>query len=170
MHNLSLLDADILIDLPQQQLILPQLNQVFQISSALNGIGEAENSGKTPRGWHCIEQKIGHHACLNSVFVGRQFTGEIYNAELADHYPNRDWILSRILWLKGLEVGFNAGEGCDTWQRYIYIHGTPDINPMGVPLSHGCIRMHNSDVSKLFDLVDEKALVFISEHSLKESL
>lgn len=160
-------DADILIDLANQTLFLPKLQYRFNISSALNGIGETENSGKTPRGWHCIEHKIGADAAMNAVFVAREATGEIYNAELAQQYPERDWILSRIMWLKGLEQGVNAGDGHDTFNRYIYIHGTPDVNPMALPLSHGCIRMHNHDVIQLFDLIDEKALVYISEHALK---
>lgn len=158
--------ADILIDLAQQKLILPKFNKEFPISSGLNGIGEAENSGKTPRGWHTIEQKIGHKQPINTVFRGRIPTGEIYSLKYGKQHPDRDWILTRILWLKGLELGFNAGEGCDTYQRYIYIHGTPDSEPMGVAKSHGCIRMHNHAVIEVFDLVKDKAIVFISEHKV----
>ncbi len=92
--------------------------------------------------------------------------GEVYSSELAAQFPERDWILSRILWLDGLEEGFNKGEGHDTMQRYIYIHGTPDKEPMGVPMSHGCIRMRNEEIIELFDLVAEDALVYLSEQSL----
>ncbi len=165
-EKLRIDQVDILIDLAAQKLYLPKLNKSYSISSGLNGIGEAENSGKTPRGFHCIAEKFGHDQPLNSVFIARQATGEIYNAELAEQYPERDWILSRILRLGGLEPGFNQGEGCDSYQPYIYIHGTPDCEPMGQPLSHGCIRMRNKDVIELFDLVDEHALVYISEHSI----
>ena len=78
-------------------------------------------------------------------------------------HPERDWILSRILWLSGLEAGFNQGEGCDTYKRYIYIHGTPDSEPMGLPMSHGCIRMRNADIVEVFELIPEHALVYIAE-------
>ena len=84
-------------------------------------------------------------------------------------FPERDWILSRILWLAGLEPQFNQGEGCDTFNRYIYIHGTPDSEPMGIPMSHGCIRMRNQDVIELFELIPENALVYISEQTLNLS-
>lgn len=162
----SIDQADILIDLQAQSLALPKLNKVYQISSGLNGIGEQENSGKTPRGWHRVKQKIGHDVPGNAVFKARQWTGEIYDAALGESNPERDWILSRILWLDGLEAGFNCGEGCDTFKRYIYIHGTPESEPMGVPKSHGCIRMHNVDVQEVFDLVEEGALVYLTEQSV----
>ncbi|MEB3754858.1 cell wall-recycling L,D-carboxypeptidase ElsL [Acinetobacter sp. MD2(2019)] len=156
-------DADILIDLAQQRLYLPKLKKQYVISTGKNGIGEQENSGKTPRGWHCIAEKIGQGLAKNTVFIARQATGEIYSAEYAQLHPNRDWILSRILWLQGLESGFNTGEGCDTFKRYIYIHGTPETEPMGVAASHGCIRMRNDDVMELFELIPEQALIYLSE-------
>ncbi|MEB3767481.1 cell wall-recycling L,D-carboxypeptidase ElsL [Acinetobacter sp. MD2] len=159
----SLQDADILIDLTQQQLILPKQQKKYAISSGLNGVGEQENSGKTPRGWHKVAQKIGQGMPKNSVFVARQATGEIYSAEYGQLHPERDWILSRILWLQGLEQGFNMGNGCDTFKRYIYIHGTPDTEPMGIAASHGCIRMRNQDVIELFDLVTDGTLVYLLE-------
>lgn len=162
----TLTDADILIDLAQQQLILPKLNKRYLISSGMNGIGEQENSGKTPRGWHIVEEKIGEYAQENTVFIGRQPTGEVYSDEYADEHPERDWILTRIMWLKGLEQGFNLGHGCDTYERYIYIHGTPDKEPMGIPLSHGCVRMHNQDLIEVFNLISEGALVYISQYAL----
>ena len=162
----SLEQADIWIDLAEQSLILPKHDKTYVISTGKNGIGEQENSGKTPRGWHKVALKFGHSAPKNAVFKARQQTGEVYDAALAAQYPERDWILSRILWLSGLEENFNQGEGCDTFQRYIYIHGTPDTEPMGIPLSHGCIRMRNKDVIELFELITEDALVFISEQRL----
>lgn len=165
--NKPLSDADLLIDLAQQQMYVVALHQTYQISSALKGIGEAENSGKTPRGWHCIAEKIGADAPENSVFVGRIPTGEIYSAGLDEKFPQRDWILTRILWLKGLEQGFNLGEGVDTFNRYIYIHGTPDKNPMGVAQSHGCIRMHNQELIELFEYIPQNTLVYISEKALE---
>ncbi|UUS61509.1 MULTISPECIES: cell wall-recycling L,D-carboxypeptidase ElsL [unclassified Acinetobacter] len=156
--------ADILINLKDQTLTLPKLNKFYLISSGKNGIGEQENSGKTPRGWHQIAEKFGGQQPQNAVFKARQWTGEVYDEQLAALHPERDWILSRILWLSGLEPGFNVGEGCDTYQRYIYIHGTPDTEPMGIPMSHGCIRMRNSDVVELYQLIPLNALVYITEH------
>ncbi|KXZ64309.1 cell wall-recycling L,D-carboxypeptidase ElsL [Acinetobacter venetianus] len=166
----TLEQADIVIDLAQQTLSLPKHNKFYVISSGKNGIGEQENSGKTPRGWHRVAQKVGENAPQNSVFIARQPTGEIYDQQLAQQFPQRDWILSRILWLDGLEQGFNHGEGCDTFKRYIYIHGTPDTEPMGIPMSHGCIRMKNDEIIELFDLISEDALVYISEHSLEKEV
>lgn len=125
----------------------------YVVSTALNGPGEKKNSGCTPRGKHIIRAKIGAGQPENTVFIGRRPTGEIYTPELGAQFPKRDWMLSRILWLSGCEVGFNRLGDCDTMQRYIYIHGTPDSEPMGVPLSHGCIRMRNRDVIALFDRV-----------------
>lgn len=163
MSDYSIDQADVLINLKVQTLSLPKLNKFYVVSTGKNGIGEQENSGKTPRGWHRIAEKFGANEPKNAVFKARQWTGEVYDAELAAEYPERDWILSRILWLSGLEAGFNQGEGCDTYQRYIYIHGTPDTEPMGIPMSHGCIRMRNDDVVELFNLVPIDAKVYISE-------
>lgn len=133
------------------------------VSTALNGAGEQNGSGCTPRGWHLIRACIGDGQPLNTVFVGRRPTGEIYNSELAQAFPDRDWILTRILWLSGLEVGTNRLGNVDTMQRYIYIHGCPDSAPMGQALSHGCIRMHNQDLLALFDQVKPGLKVRIRE-------
>lgn len=134
-----------------------------EVSTALNGPGELVDSGCTPTGRHIIRAKIGDGLAANTVFVGRRPTGELYNSDLASQFPERDWILSRILWLSGLELGRNRLGNVDTMQRYIYIHGCPDELPMGKPLSHGCIRMRNTDVIALFDLVDVGTLVVINE-------
>jgi len=133
----------------------------YPVSTARNGPGERRDSGCTPRGWHRVRIKIGAGSPLNAVFVGRRPTGEIYGSELAAGYPERDWILTRILWLTGLEAGFNRGGDQDTLRRYIYIHGCPDEAPMGIPLSHGCIRMRNQDVLDLFDRVEAGDWVFV---------
>ncbi len=134
----------------------------YSVSTALNGVGENANSGCTPRGQHVVRAKIGHGQPRNSVFIARRATGEIYSAALAAQYPQRDWILSRILWLSGTQPGFNRLGSVDTMQRYIYIHGTPDTEPMGTPLSHGCIRMRNEDIEDLFDRVSIGTRVTIS--------
>ncbi len=122
----------------------------YPVSTAKNGPNELEGSGGTPRGKHIIRAMIGEGAPINSVFIGRRPTGEIYSSQLAEEYPERDWVLSRILWLSGLERGKNRLGRVDTMRRYIYIHGCPDELPMGIPLSHGCIRMRNSDIVELF--------------------
>lgn len=125
----------------------------YPVSTALNGAGEQDGSGCTPRGEHYIRAKIGNNVPLNTVFRGRRPTGEIYTPALAAEHPDRDWILTRILWLCGCEWGRNRGPGVDTFRRFIYIHGTPDTEPMGTPESHGCIRMRNCDVVELFGRV-----------------
>lgn len=110
---------------------------------------------------HRVRIRIGAGCPAGTVFVGRRATSEIYDAELAKQDPERDWILTRILWLTGLESGRNRGGCVDTLRRYIYIHGCPDMEPMGEPRSHGCIRMRNRDLIELFDLVPAGALVEI---------
>ncbi len=163
--------VELLVLLSRQELRVIEHGRVlrcYPVSTALNGPGERENSGCTPRGWHRISERFGDHSPENAVFVGRQETGEIYDQSLAQQYPKRDWILSRILWLEGLEMGWNAGhncdgKGCDSHARYIYIHGTPDTEPMGEPRSHGCIRMRNRDVMELFEQVSTGTQVWIVE-------
>ena len=125
----------------------------YTISSARNGTGQMTGSYCTPLGAHIIRAKIGAGLPENTVFVGRRPTGELYTPELSAQFPNRDWILTRILWLSGCEVGFNRLGDVDTMRRYIYIHGSPDSVHMGQPGSIGCIRMRNADIVELFDLV-----------------
>lgn len=153
------------VSLPAQRLEVLEGQQAivtYPVSTARNGPGERCASGCTPRGWHRIRIKIGAGQPLNAVFVRRRPTGEIYSPELATQYPERDWILTRVLWLTGLESGYNRGGDCDTLRRFIYIHGCPDTAPMGEPLSHGCIRMSNPDVLDLFERVATGERVFIA--------
>ena len=153
------------ISIPDQRLTLDTGEKrlaVYPVSTARNGPGERRGSGCTPRGWHRIRIKIGAGLPPDTVFVGRRPTGEIYGPELAAHHPERDWILTRILWLTGLEPGRNRGGECDTLRRFIYIHGCPDMAPMGVPLSHGCIRMRNRDLLALFERVSAGDRVLIA--------
>ncbi len=135
----------------------------FAVSTALMGMGESRGSGCTPRGWHVIRAKIGAGTPINTVFVARRPTGEIYSPALGKAAPGRDWILSRILWLSGLEIGVNRLGAVDTFQRFIYIHGCPDELPLGKPASHGCVRMRNVDVMTLFDKVAVGTKVLIKE-------
>jgi len=126
----------------------------YQISSAKNGVGQDRGSFCTPLGKHVIRAKIGEGQPVNTVFIRRRPTGEIYSPSLGEKYPDRDWILTRILWLSGCEPGFNRLGTVDTMRRYIYIHGCPDSIDMGSPGSIGCIRMLNTNLLELFDLID----------------
>jgi L,D-transpeptidase YbiS len=135
----------------------------YPVSTAANGVGCEKDSGCTPIGAHIVRAKIGKGCEANTVFVGRRPTGEICTPELMATFPNRDWILTRILWLSGKEIGKNRLGNVDTMQRYIYIHGTPDNTDMSVIGSHGCIRMRNDDVIELFDLVEVGTPVLILE-------
>lgn len=133
------------------------------VSTALNGPGERQGSGCTPRGCHQVRAKIGAGLPAGAVLVGRRWTGEVWSAELAAQFPQRDWILSRILWLSGCEPGRNRLGSVDTFRRYIYLHGTPDSEPMGEPRSHGCIRLRNADLIALFERVPAHCSVIIDE-------
>ncbi len=130
-----------------------QLIKKYHVNTAKNGLGERNGSECTPRGQHIIRAKIGGDAPLNSVFAGRRPTGEIFDVGLAKKHPKRDWILTRILWLSGVEKGMNRLGDVDTMRRFIYIHGAPDELITTEPTSHGCIRMGNLDVLDLFERV-----------------
>ncbi len=149
------------VNLKRQTLMLWKnryLLKSYTVSTAKNGAGEVFNSYQTPRGKHEIIAKIGAGFPIGSVFSAREWTGEIYHKASNTEIRNDDFILSRILWLSGLEE-----HNKNTKKRHIYIHGTPDDNPVGVPVSRGCIRMRNEEIIELFDLVYEKMPVFISE-------
>ncbi len=154
------------VSISEQRLRYYRDNKILMdvsVATAANGPGEQFGSECTPRGQHYIRAKIGTDCPINSVFVGRRPTGEIYRPELKKQSPQRDWILTRILWLCGMEVGKNRLGKVDTMRRYIYIHACPDDDPMGIPGSHGCIKMRNTDVLKLFDFVSVGTLVDITE-------
>lgn len=159
----------LLIDTKTQQLFVYQQDQLlatYLVSTAKNGVGSLENSGCTPLGKHRIAAKFGDDLPQNAVFVARQFTGELYDDQLGEAFPERDWILGRILWLDGCESGINQGQNADgvcvdSKARYIYIHGTPDTEPMGEPKSHGCVRMRNRDVVQLYEQVAVGTIVQI---------
>jgi lipoprotein-anchoring transpeptidase ErfK/SrfK len=137
------------------------LQHTYSVSTGKNGLGEREGSECTPRGWHRIYRIIGLDKPINSVFISREWTGEIYSRQLSATHPHRDWILTRILQLEGLEPGRNKGGDVDSLKRYIYIHGTPDTTPLGIPGSRGCIRMHNEDIVQLATWVTEGTRVCI---------
>ena len=154
------------IDIPTQTLALlgddGACIRRYRVSTARNGPGEESGSHCTPRGRHVVRARIGAGAALGAAFRARRPTGEVWSPELAAAAPGRDWILTRILWLSGQEPGFNRLGKVDSMRRYIYIHGTPDTEPMGVPRSIGCVRMRNRDVAELFDLVPAGTAVEIS--------
>ncbi len=135
----------------------------YAVSTAANGAGEQVDSGCTPRGRHYVRARIGAGAPLGAVFRGRRATGELCTQAFAAAHPGRDWILTRILWLCGCEPGRNRLGKVDSMRRYIYIHGTPDDQPMGEARSHGCIRMRNAEVAELFELVPAGTIVEIRE-------
>lgn len=135
----------------------------YRVSTAANGVGERNGSGCTPRGRHVVRARIGTGLPENAVLRGRRPTGETWSPALAAAHPERDWILGRILWLSGCEPGFNRLGDVDSMRRYIYIHGTPESEPMGVPASHGCVRMRTQEVAELFELVPAGTRVDIEQ-------
>lgn len=159
------------ISLPQQTLKLHdgqgRLLCRYPVSTARNGAGEQNGSFCTPRGRHIVRAKVGAGATANTVFVRRRPTGEIWTPQLAEKFPGRDWILTRILWLSGKEPGRNRLGDVDTMRRYIYLHGSPDTVAMGAPGSIGCVRMTNSDIIELFDRVPSGTPVDIVEFGVE---
>jgi lipoprotein-anchoring transpeptidase ErfK/SrfK len=154
------------VDLAAQRLDLAAGGRIiasYSVSTSKHGAGELTGSYRTPRGGHVIRAKIGTGAPLGAVFRGRRPTGEIYTEELARSQPDRDWILTRILWLSGTELGKNRLGDVDTMRRYVYIHGAPDNTALGVPGSIGCVRMANRDIVELFDRVPVGTAVNIVE-------
>lgn len=157
----------IIVSVKKQQLQIfndSHLVFTYAVSTSKNGVGQQEGSEQTPLGWHKVRAKIGMDCPINTVFVSRRPSGEIYNPSLKKQYPNRDWILTRILWLSGLEVGKNRLGSVDTMRRYIYIHGMPDDKDINVPNSRGCINMRNKDIIQLFDITPIKTPVLIQNN------
>ena len=152
-----------MININLSQQILQFKDKTYPVSTAKNGFGEVNGSLKTPRGLHEIRAKIGHGMPVNTVFVGRRPNGQTYSPQLALNSPGNDWILTRILWLRGLEWGKNRGGNVDSMRRFIYIHGTPDSVQLGTPGSIGCIRMRNHDVLELFDITPVGTNVLLLE-------
>ena len=157
-------NGEIIVDISEQRLYVLANDIVlesFPISSSKFGEGSTENSFKTPLGMHTIREKIGADAPLNTIFVARINTEKkaeiIHTMEDSDN----DFVTSRILWLDGQEQGINRGEGVDSYDRYIYIHGTHEEGLIGIKASHGCIRMFNNDVIELYDMVNKGTKVYI---------
>lgn len=162
-------ELQVVVSLREQRLGLWRDGQCvgcWPVSTALAGADEREGSGGTPRGRHRIRAMIGAGCAPGTVFVARRPTGEVYSEALARAHPERDWVLTRILWLCGEQPGVNRLGEVDSQRRFIYIHGCPDSEPMGEPRSHGCVRMRNSDVVELFGQVEPGTPVMISEQEL----
>ena len=156
----------IVVSVARQKLELynvDKLEKEYLISTSRNGCGEVENSFKTPRGSHVVRAKIGEGLAENAVLRGRRPTGEIVTDEMMHADPDKDWIVSRILWLSGCEVGRNRLGKVDTMARYIYIHGTPHVEQLGTPGSLGCVRMSSADVIDLYKQVPVGTEVVINE-------
>lgn len=154
------------VDLGRQRLLLWNEGRVLReclVSTGGNGIGEINGSGCTPRGRHVVRAKIGAGAPEGTLFVARRPTGDVWTPELHARFPGRDWILTRILWLSGVERGRNRLGCVDTFRRYIYLHGTPPTTRLGIPGSKGCIRMANGDVTALFEQLPIGAEVELHE-------
>ncbi len=135
----------------------------YPVSTAVNGVGSEAGSEKTPLGIHYIRQKIGDNATSGTVFRARQNTGKVVEPEMSPISTPYDYVTTRILWMSGLEEGFNRGPGVDSFSRYIYIHGTHEEGLIGQPASRGCIRMLNADVINLFDQMPKGSLVVVAE-------
>lgn len=157
----------LLIRISEQMLyVLDELEEVVQrypVSTSKFGVGNREGSFQTPTGKHCVKQKIGDQAAINEVFVGREPLGVLDKLQAEQVDLPEDIITSRIMWLQGLEPGVNQGDDIDSYQRYIYIHGTSEEDKIGTAASHGCIRMYNEDVIDLFDQIETGCEVLIEE-------
>jgi UDP-N-acetylmuramate--alanine ligase len=148
------------IQLQELYLVKKQMIQLkFPVSTSKYGIGNLENSYKTPLGIHSIVSKIGRGVPAGRIFIDRIDTGRTWKPGMQED----NLILTRILRLKGLEPGINAGKNIDSFERYIYIHGTGKEDRIGTPISHGCICMRNNDIIKLFDSVKENTIVIINK-------
>lgn len=159
-------DTTLLVDIRSQRLLLVEKGKIareYPVSTSRYGIGSQQGSNKTPTGAHRIARKIGSGAAPLTIFKGRKNTGRIAAVESRPRSTGDDFVTTRILWLKGLEPGQNLGDGVDSYNRYIYIHGTHEEGLIGQPASHGCIRMRNDDVIDLYDRVSRGAVVYISE-------
>ena len=163
-QSFNQLESLLYVDIDNQNMFLLKKGTVFKvykISSSYYGTGSEANSLKTPLGKHEIYKKLGQNLPVNAILKGRVWNGAIANIITEEVDTDFDHVTSRILWLDGLEVGKNKGKGIDSRSRYIYIHGTAEEGLIGKPASDGCIRMYNSDVIELFELVEEKAQVWI---------
>jgi lipoprotein-anchoring transpeptidase ErfK/SrfK len=156
-------DHAVVISVPEQRMVVLDRGvplAVYPVSTSKFGLGDVPGRGLTPLGEMEIADKIGDGAPPGAVLKSRQATGEI----VAVDAPGRDPIVSRILWLRGLE-----DRNRNTYGRYIYIHGTPEERNIGRPVSYGCVRMRSRDVIALYDTVGLGARVLIQDEPLAEA-
>lgn len=159
-------DQVLVVDVSEQRLRLYRRGETvgeWPVSTSKYGIGNRQNSERTPLGVHRIARKIGAGAPPGTLFKARRDTGRTVEILKDDRAADGDYVTTRILWLEGLEPGVNQGPGVDSFQRYIYIHGTAEEGRIGRPFSHGCVRMTNDAVVELFDRVQEGTLVEIRQ-------
>lgn len=151
------------VSVHRQQLVVIDRGQIvalYPCSTAARGVGNREGSYQTPLGWHMIDERFGDGQPWGAVFKERKFTGRVWQP---DQPTGDDMVLTRIMWLRGLEPGMNQGPGIDSHDRYIYIHGTPEEGKIGRPASHGCVRLTNSDVLDLFERAATGTPVLITD-------
>jgi len=154
----------VVVSIDRQRLYLFQAAgqpRVFPVSTSRFGVGSEAGSNKTPTGLHRVAHKFGDGAPKGMVFKARRATGEIVPLITEPEDVPEDLVTTRILWLEGLQPGRNKGQGVDSFRRYIYIHGTQEEGLVGQPASHGCVRMLNDDVIRVFERLPEGALVSI---------
>lgn len=157
-------DKYLYISIKHQKMYLIENEQTvktYAISTAKKGVGSQQNSNKTPPGLHTIKRKIGEEVPLGGILEARVYNGKIAEIITDQRKADGDYVTTRILWLDGEEIGLNKGRNVDSYNRYIYIHGTPEEGYIGQPASHGCIRMKNTDVMELYDLVEEGTPIYI---------
>lgn len=154
----------VIVDVSEQQLSLYREGRRvgdWPVSTSQYGVGNQQNSLRTPLGVHRVARMIGADAPVGTLFEARRNTGRTVTILKDDRPADGDYVTTRILWLEGLEPGVNKGAGIDSFQRYIYIHGTAEEGRIGRPASHGCVRMGNQAVIELFDRIQEGTLVEI---------
>lgn len=166
MSNYSVEDVRVCVDVGLQRLTVLRRGRkvaTYPVSTATLGTGSESGSNRTPLGLHRVCKKIGDGEPHGMIFVGRVPVGKIATIKVDAVDAAEDLILTRILWLDGLEEGKNRGGSVDSRSRYIYIHGTNEEGLIGRPASHGCVRMRNADVVELCDLIVEGVVVEIVE-------
>ncbi|WP_394780031.1 L,D-transpeptidase family protein [Undibacterium sp.] len=154
----------LIVSVPEQKMVLLEKGvpvASYTISTAKRGIGDTPDSYQTPGGMMEIAEKIGAGSVIGTVFKDRKPTGEV----VAPDAPGRDPVVTRILWLRGLE-----DQNRHAYERFIYIHGTPQESLLGNPASYGCIRMRSSDVSELFDRVGVGAQVLVTDQTVEQAI
>jgi len=154
----------IVVDISDQELTSyfdKEPQSVYSISTSSVGVGSESGSNRTPLGWHKIKHKYGNGLPAGSILRGRVATGEIAEIITQPMASTDDYVTSRIMWLTGMEEGVNKGPGIDSFERYIYIHGTHEEGLIGTPASHGCVRMTNKEVIELFSIVPIGTSVYI---------